>query len=63
MWFLKSAEQGDVLAQNNVGVCYEEGIGVPVNVVKAIKWYSLAESQGDQYAHEALARIERNSME
>ena len=36
------AEAGDPKAQNNLGVLYEKGQGVPQNVVKARHWYRLA---------------------
>ena len=35
-WFTKSAEQGFAEAQNNLGVMYENGRGVPQNYRKAI---------------------------
>ena len=35
-WFLKSAEQGFVSAECNVGVCYANGIGVEQDYSKAI---------------------------
>ena len=33
-WFRSLAEQGDASAQNNLGVMYREGRGVPKNNVK-----------------------------
>ena len=38
-----SAEQGNVIAQNNLGVLYETGQGVPENDAEAVKWFLLAE--------------------
>ena len=34
----KAAEKGDAEAQYNLGCYYEEGIGVPRNMVNAVKW-------------------------
>ena len=44
-WTL-SAEQGDALAQYNLGVMYENGRGVPQDHKAAFKWYSLSAEQG-----------------
>ncbi len=44
------AEQGDADAQNNLGVMYDKGIGVPQNHKTAVKWYRLAAEQGDARA-------------
>ena len=49
-WFRKAAEQGDALAQKNLGVMYVTGEGVPVNNVKAYMWWALAKAQGDEGA-------------
>src|SRR5262249_23515822 len=40
------AEQGDARAQNNLGVLYENGKGVPQDINEAVKWYRLAAEQG-----------------
>ena len=39
------AEQGDAVAQNNLGVMYENGQGVSENDKTAVKWYRLAAEQ------------------
>ena len=49
-WWRKAAEQGDALAQKNLGVMYVTGEGVPVNNVKAYMWWALAKAQGDEGA-------------
>ena len=46
------AEQGDALAQSNLGVMYEFGLGVPRNFVLAYLWFSLAAAQGDAVAQQ-----------
>ena len=40
------AEQGAAVAQHNLGVIYENGLGVPQNYAEAVKWYRLAAEQG-----------------
>ena len=56
-YFTKAAELGDFEAQYNLGVCYEEGLGVPKDLNKAINWYKPAAEQGDEEAIEALKRL------
>ena len=56
-WFRKSAEQGYVHAQNNLGVMYEKGRGVTQDKTEAIKWYCKAAEQGDEKAKESLLRL------
>ncbi len=46
------AEQGDALAQSNLGVMYEFGLGVPRSFVQAYPWFSLAVAQGDAVAQQ-----------
>ena len=45
-----AAEQGDALAQYNLGVMYAFGEGVPENDAEAVKWYRLAAEQGNAKA-------------
>ena len=42
----KDAESGDAEAQNNLGVMYNKGLGVPEDYAEAVKWYRLAADQG-----------------
>ena len=49
----KSAEQGDVTAQYNLGVHYSNGDGVLQDDAEAARWYRLAVDQG-------LAEAQRN---
>ena len=46
-WLRKAAEQGDADAQYNLGVCYDNGRGVPQDYAEAVKWYRKAAEQGD----------------
>lgn len=54
------AEQGNVKAQNNVAVMYENGFGVPQDYAEAVKWYRLAAEQGHARAMFALAGMYAN---
>ena len=40
------AEDGDAEAQNDLGVMYGNGEGVPQDYKEAVKWYRLAAEQG-----------------
>jgi len=40
------AEQGDAEAQNNLGVRYSFGAGVPQDHAEAVRWFRLAAEQG-----------------
>ncbi len=40
------AEQGNAIAQNNLGLMYDQGRGVPQDDARAVKWYSKAAEQG-----------------
>ena len=46
----KAAEQGDAVAQYNLGVCYANGNGVNQDMTEAVKWWRLAAEQGDAVA-------------
>ena len=48
------AEQGDALAQFNMGVMYEQGKGVPQDYQEAGRWFRLAAEQGDALAQAVL---------
>jgi TPR repeat protein len=51
-WWLKSAEGGFAVAQNNVGYLYEQGEIIGQDYVEAHKWMSLAAAQGYEGADE-----------
>ncbi len=44
-WYRKAAEQGEVTAQYNLGVMYDNGQGVPQDYAQAHMWYNLAASR------------------
>ena len=51
------AAQGDKLAQYNLGVIYESGLGVPVDKSQALLWYRKSAKQGFALAQNNLGRM------
>ncbi len=51
------AEQGDAVAQYNLGLMYYKGLGVPQDYKEAVKWYRLAAEQGDADAQNNLGAM------
>lgn len=49
-----SAKQGFAAAQNNLGICYNKGQGVPQDYEKAVYWYTKAAEQGYAVAQNDL---------
>jgi TPR repeat protein len=45
-----AAEQGDAMAQFNLGLMYANGDGVAADPVEAVKWYRLSAEQGNARA-------------
>src|SRR5215471_13929105 len=54
-WYSKAAEHGFAPAQNNLGILYEKGPGVPRDIARAITLFKLAAEQGDGSAAANLA--------
>ncbi|WP_443636326.1 tetratricopeptide repeat protein [Candidatus Njordibacter sp. Uisw_058] len=54
------AEQGDIDAQYNLGVMYDNGDGVPENDKTAVKWYTKAAEQGHASAQFNLGSMYQN---
>ena len=57
-WYQLAADRGDSYGEYNLGHCYENGIGTPVNLKKAKYWYRLAALKGDVQAKERIKVIE-----
>jgi len=45
-WYKKAAEQDHVSAALNLGVMYNQGIGVKLDYTQAVKWYKVAADKG-----------------
>jgi TPR repeat protein len=56
-WYMKAANQGFTDAEINLGIYYEDGLGVEKNIPEAIKWYAKAAEKGDTYAAEVLEEL------
>ena len=54
------AEEGDALAQYNLGLMYGKGEGVPQDDAEAVKWYRLAAEQGLANAQNSLGVMYTN---
>ena len=59
-WFLKAAEQGNSVAQYNLGDCYLRGNGVQRDKDKALKWITKAAEQGNPQAQHELECFDMN---
>ena len=49
-WYRKAAEQGNAVAQYNLGLSYNSGLGIPQNYVECVRWYRKAAKQGYEKA-------------
>jgi len=54
------ADQGDAVAQNNLGVMYANGQGVPQDYAQALIWTRKAANQGDAVAQNNLGVMYRD---
>ena len=53
-WLVKAAELGDAASQRDLGWCYHEGVGVPLDYAAAVHCYREAADQGDTKAQDNL---------
>ena len=58
-WYRKAAESGRAEAQNNLGLLYVLGRGVPKDDAEAVKWFGRAAAQGYGPAQTNLAALRR----
>ena len=58
--FLAAANEGHVDSQFNVGLMYEQGIGVDKNEEKAVYWYGKSAAQGNSAAQYNLGVLYEN---
>jgi TPR repeat protein len=49
-WYQEAAKNGHPVAQNNLGVLYNDGRGVERNFSEAVKWFSESATQGNSDA-------------
>jgi len=60
--FKVAAEQGDAIAQNNLGYMYQNGQGVAQDYKEVVKWYRLAGEQGYARAQNNLGYMYQNGQ-
>ena len=53
-----AADKGDATAMKNVGVCYENGQGVPQDNAKALEWYKRLEAVDSERGKKAIANLQ-----
>lgn len=54
-WILRPlAEQGNAIAQFNLGMIFAKGLGAPQDYREAVKWYGKAAEQGVAFAQSTL---------
>ena len=58
-WCRKAAEQGNALAQFNLGGMYFRGEGVPKNDIESYAWFLLAKANGNERASEMISDLEK----
>ena len=58
--FLAGEDEGSILAQTALGICFEKGILVKKDLAKAVTYYRKAAFRGSQNAFSALKRIYDN---
>ena len=58
--YREKAYEGDTKAMNNLGVCYERGTGVRVNLEIAFEWYMKAADKGDMQSQVNVANEYKN---
>jgi hypothetical protein len=49
-WLKKESDKGNTMAQNNLGVMYNNGKGVKKDYKEAFRLYKLSADQGNEYA-------------
>ena len=59
-WYVKAVEDGDALANWNIGRTYEFGYGVSKDLVTAKTWYQKAADRGVLQALDSLANLGHN---
>jgi len=61
-WYRAAAEQGDALAQANLGQLYFDGRGVEFDLVQAYKWYKLSANQGNTIGNNGLGNFQTRPL-
>jgi uncharacterized protein len=59
--YRRAAEQGDAFAQSRLGLSYDKGHGVPLDLVLSYKWLDLAAARAGQRERDFYLRL-RNAV-
>jgi uncharacterized protein len=59
-WYRKAADQGNAVAQTQLGRIYAHGHGVPQDYSQALVWLRKAADQGDAHAQDNLGWMYRD---
>ena len=51
------------MAQNNLAMCYKEGLGVEKDLAKALEWAIKAADNGDEEARNTVLEIKQEMSE
>ncbi len=69
-WYRMAAEHGNASAQNTLGFCYDNGVGVAKDPAEALKWFLKSAQQGNAEAqnnvgklYDAGSGVEKNQTE
>ena len=66
-WFNKSAIQGDIKAQINLGVMYKNGQGITKDYIEAHKWFDISSANGNSisktHRHYLAKRMKQSQIE
>ncbi|PWI29327.1 sel1 repeat family protein [Flavobacteriaceae bacterium LYZ1037] len=60
--FLAGAKEGHMFAQYNVGLMYEQGLGISKNAKEAVYWYNQSAKQGNSAAQFNLGVCYENGL-
>jgi hypothetical protein len=58
-WYSLAAEQGDVMAQSNLGHLFVEGKTGKEDFIQAHKWFNIAGANGDGEEHKNRDAVEK----
>src|ERR1700733_15117085 len=61
-WFQKGADQGNAIAQFNIGCMYREGWGVTQDYAQALIWFQKAAAQGNAPAQDNIGLMYHDGM-
>ena len=58
-WYRMKAEEGIAVAQTNLELMYDNGLGVEQDYVQAHKWYNIAGTNGDETGRKSKDDVEK----